>query len=203
MYCNCSDIAMQSSERSEPKYDRDFLLSPAKRNELLELWEVEKFGRDCFGDPDHVHLYGMTPKEWWGRGMRILARTCVEAVRDPLGDAIGGDVAKVIRRAPDRPPVGVVDPFAGSCNGLHAMLRHLPAAKGIGFEIQQAVFDLTTRNIAQLNAPIDLVLGSYKNHLASRRHPGDYRSSPFWRHRGRRPPSGNRFASRSNKASYP
>src|SRR5262245_60389606 len=48
MYCNCSDIAMQSSERSEPKYDRDFLLSPAKRNELLELWEVEKFGRDCF-----------------------------------------------------------------------------------------------------------------------------------------------------------
>src|SRR5215510_1360120 len=48
MYCNCSDIAMQSSERSEPKYDRDFLLSPTKRNELLELWEVEKFGRDCF-----------------------------------------------------------------------------------------------------------------------------------------------------------
>jgi hypothetical protein len=43
MYCNCSDIAMQSSERSEPKYDRDFFLSPAKRDELLELWEVEKF----------------------------------------------------------------------------------------------------------------------------------------------------------------
>jgi hypothetical protein len=61
MHCNCSDIAMQSSERSEPKYDRDFLLSPGKRNELLELWEVEKFGRDCFDDPDHVHLYGMTP----------------------------------------------------------------------------------------------------------------------------------------------
>ena len=129
MYCNCSDIAMQSSERSEPKYDRDFLLSPAKRNELLELWEVEKFGRDCFGDPDHVHLYGMTPKEWWGRGVRILARTCIEAVKDPFGDAIGGDVAKVITRAPDRPAIGVVDPFAGSCNGLYAMLRHLPAAK--------------------------------------------------------------------------
>jgi len=167
-------MTSQGSDRSEPKYDRDFLLSPAKRNELIELWEVEKYGRDCFGDPDHVHLYGMPPKEWWGRGMRILARTCLEAVKDPLGEAIGGDVAKVITRAPGRPAVGIVDPFAGSCNGLYAMLRHLPAAKGIGFEIQKTVFDLTTRNIAQLNAPIDLVLGSYKDHLASRRHPGDH-----------------------------
>jgi hypothetical protein len=40
------------SDRSEPKYDRDFLLSPSKRNEPIELWEVEKYGRDCFGDPD-------------------------------------------------------------------------------------------------------------------------------------------------------
>src|SRR5215472_6815593 len=113
-------MASQGSDRSAPKYDRDFLFSPAKRHEILELWEVERYGRDCFGDPDHVHLYGMPPKEWWGRGMRILARSCIEAVKDP------------------------VDPFAGSCNGLHAILRHLPAAKGIGFEIEQALFDVTT-----------------------------------------------------------
>jgi len=167
-------MTSQGSDRAEPKYDRDFLLSPAKRNELIELWEVEKYGRDCFGDPDHVHLYGMPPKEWWRRGVRILARTCLEAVKDPLGDAIGRDVANVLARAPGPRAVGVVDPFAGSCNGLYAMLRHLPTAKGIGFEIEKAVFDLTTRNIAQLNAPIDLVLGSYKDHLASRRHPGDH-----------------------------
>jgi hypothetical protein len=37
----------------------------------MELWEVEKYGRDCFGDPDHVHLYGMPPKEWYDRGVRI------------------------------------------------------------------------------------------------------------------------------------
>jgi hypothetical protein len=29
---------------------------------MIELWEVEKYGRDCFNDPDHVHLYGMAPK---------------------------------------------------------------------------------------------------------------------------------------------
>src|SRR5262249_9096971 len=62
---------------------------------------------------------------------------------------------------------------AGSCNGLYAILQHLPGAKGIGFEIEQAIFDLTTRNIAQLNAPIELILGSYKDHLATRRHPAD------------------------------
>ena len=164
---------MQGSEHSSRKYDRDFLLSPDKRNQLIELWEVEKYGRDSFGDPDHVHLYGMTPKEWYGRGIRILARTCLEAVKDPLGNKIGSDIADVIARAPARPAVGVVDSFAGSCNGLYAILRHLPGAKGIGFEIEPDVFDLTSRNIAQLNAPIDFFRGSYKDHLVSRRHPAD------------------------------
>jgi hypothetical protein len=47
------------------KYDRDFLLGSEKRNQVVELWEVEKYGRDCFNDPNHVHLYGMAPKEWY------------------------------------------------------------------------------------------------------------------------------------------
>jgi hypothetical protein len=46
---------------AERKYDRDFLLSQEKRNQIVELWEVEKYGSDCFGDPNHVHLYGMPP----------------------------------------------------------------------------------------------------------------------------------------------
>ena len=74
---------MQSPMHGERKYDRDFLLSTEKRNQLIELWEVEKYGTDCFGDPNHVHLYGMPPKEWYERGVRILARTCLEAVKDP------------------------------------------------------------------------------------------------------------------------
>jgi hypothetical protein len=156
------------------KYDRDFLLSPKKRNQLIELWEVEKYGRDCFNDPNHVHLYGMPPKEWYERGVRILARTCLEAVTDPLGNKIGGDIAEVVARAPCERAVGVVDPFAGSCNGLYAILRHLPGAKGIGFEVESAVFDLTTRNIAHLKAPIELFRGSYKDLIGSRRHPADH-----------------------------
>src|SRR6516164_6859452 len=144
-----------ASRSSEPKYDRDFLLSPNKRNQLVQLWEVEKYGRDCFGDADHVHLYGMAPRQWRERGVRILARTCLEAVKDPLGDAIGRDIAKVIAPASGKYNVGVVDPFAGSCNGLYGMVSHLPAEMCIVFENKQSVFGLTSRNIAQVGAAID------------------------------------------------
>ena len=98
------------------KYDRDFLLSPTKRNELVELWEVEKYERDCFNDPDHVRLYGLPPKAWYDRGVRILARTCLEAVKDPLGNKIGRDIAEVVLPAAGNRAVEVVDPFACSCN---------------------------------------------------------------------------------------
>ena len=164
-------MATQNANR---KYDRDFLLSQEKRNQVVELWEVEKYGRDCFNDPNHVHLYGMPPKEWYERGVRILARTCREAVKDPLGNKIGSDIAEVVARTSGNRAIGVIDPFVGSCNGLYAILRHLPGAKGIGFEIEPAVFELTRRNIAHLNAPIELVGGSYKNLVGLRRHSADH-----------------------------
>ena len=67
--------------------------------------------------------------------MRILARTCLEAVKDPLGNRIGQDIAEVVQPMLGGRAIGVVDPFAGSCNGLYAILRHLPGARGIGFEV--------------------------------------------------------------------
>jgi len=87
------NIIAKRPMHAKRKYDRDFLLSTEKRNQLIDLWEVEKYGKDCFGDPNHVHLYGMPPKEWYGRGVRILARTCLEAVKDPLGNKIGGKMS--------------------------------------------------------------------------------------------------------------
>ena len=45
-------------EMPGPHYDRGLLLSPAKRNQHVELWEVEKFGADSFGDPHYVSIYG-------------------------------------------------------------------------------------------------------------------------------------------------
>ena len=45
----CPDVPL-------PHYNRDFLLSPTKRNEIMELWEVEKFGSDSFGDRNYVSI---------------------------------------------------------------------------------------------------------------------------------------------------
>lgn len=162
-----------------PRYDRGYLLSPAKRNQVVELWEVEKFGRDSFGDPDAVALYGMRPAEWYATGVRILARTLLEAVRDPLGDLIGADVARVAATAPPGSAYGVVDCFAGSCNGLASILRHLPGADGIGFEFEPAIFGMSTANIASLGAPIRLFNGDFRDLLGTHRVPPGRRVVAF------------------------
>jgi hypothetical protein len=170
---------MIESRDGSSQYGRDFLLSPAKRNQIIELWEVEKFGRDSFGDPDAVSLYSMKPAEWHARGVRILCRTALEAVRDPLGERIGRDVARVAATAPRGSAIEVVDPFAGSCNALFWILRHLPDADGLGFEFDQAIFEMTTRNIAALAAPIRLFRGDFRNLLGQHRFPERHRIVAF------------------------
>jgi hypothetical protein len=73
-------------------------LAREKRNQVLELWEVERYGTDSYGDAEYVSVYGMMPAEWHARGIRLLARTAVECTRDVLGDAIARDVAAVVSK---------------------------------------------------------------------------------------------------------
>ena len=40
--CDRCFMTLQSRGQSEQKYDRDFLLSPDKRNQLVLLWEIEQ-----------------------------------------------------------------------------------------------------------------------------------------------------------------
>ena len=77
------------------RYDRALLLLGAKRNEVLTLGEIHRYGVDSFGDPDYLQLYGMTPDQWYARGIRLLGRTAVECTRDELARAIADDVAGV------------------------------------------------------------------------------------------------------------
>jgi hypothetical protein len=141
---------------SEPptlrRYDRALLLGP-KRNELLELWEVERYGRDTFGDPDYVCVYGLRPRDWYGRGVRLLGRTVVECTRDRLAAQISQDVAAVAREAAAGRTV-VVDPFAGSGNTLLWLTRRLEPRVAVGFELDETVAAVTQRNVALLDLPI-------------------------------------------------
>jgi hypothetical protein len=143
---------------SEPpkarRYDRGLLLGP-RRNALLELWEVERYGRDSFGDADYVCVYGLRPRGWYGRAVRLLGRTVVECTRDRLAARISRDVAAVAREAATGGTV-VVDPFVGSGNTLFWLAHRLKPRVAVGFELDETVAAATQRNVALLNLPIDV-----------------------------------------------
>ncbi len=152
-------------------YDRQLLLSNEKRNAVLELWEVERYGADSYGDADYVSVYGLRPEEWHAKGVRLLGRTAVECTRDELGDAIGKDVAGVCAKVPHTAGALIVDPFVGSGNTLYWLLRHLPGARGLGFESDKGVFRLTQQNLALLALPIDILNTDYRSGLPTVRAP--------------------------------
>jgi hypothetical protein len=157
---------------ASPVYDRALLLYGSKRNEMLTLAEIEQYGLDSFADADYVSIYGMPPREWYRHGIRLLGRTAVECTPDALGERIGLDVASVAARMPSNQLVAI-DPFAGSCNTLLWILRHLPNSEGLAFESDPQVFELTQRNLAALDLRIELVHGDYVRLLAERRVPED------------------------------
>src|ERR1700737_4504432 len=125
----------QDTAEQRSTYDRQLLLDGQKRNAVLELWEVQRYGTDSYGDADYVSVYGMRPDGWHAKGVRLLGRTAVECTRDGLADAIGKDTAAVAAKAPHTVRTLVVDPFVGSGNTLYWLLRHLAAARGLGFEL--------------------------------------------------------------------
>jgi hypothetical protein len=55
----------------------------------------------------------------------------------------------------------VVDPFAGSANTLYWMLRSLPGAHGIGFELDPGVRQLRQQSLSILRLPIEVVHNDY------------------------------------------
>jgi hypothetical protein len=116
------------------RYDRELLLFGAKRNAILELWEVQRYGSDTYGDTDYICIYGMRPADWHAKGARVLGPTAVECTRDKLGDAIGKDIAAIAASQQPRAGALVVDPFVGSGNTLYWLQHHLPGARAAGFE---------------------------------------------------------------------
>jgi 16S rRNA G966 N2-methylase RsmD len=151
------------SNQPGPIYDRQLLLSGAKRNAVLELAEVQRYGVDSYDDADYVSIYGMRPADWYANGVRLMGRTAVECTRDDLADAIGKDVAAVVAKAPRIAAPVVVDLFAGSGNTLYWLIRHLSAARGWGFELDAGVFRLTKQNVDALALPIEILNTDYRS----------------------------------------
>jgi hypothetical protein len=146
-----------------PIFDRELLLNGAKRSAVLELSDVESYGIDSYDDAGYVSIYGMQPADWYAKGVRLLGRTAVECTRDQLGDAIGKDVAAIAASVPRVTRTLVVDLFAGSGNTLYWLTRHIPGARGLGFESDARVFRLTQQNLAALALPIDVLNVDYRS----------------------------------------
>ena len=146
-----------SSDKSSPIYDRAFLLHGSRFDEVLTIAEIERYGLDGFADPDYVSVYGMRENGIatacvFSAAQRLSApETC-----SPIGSVF--DIASVATRIPPS-KFAVIDPFAGSCNTLFWILRHLPNSEGIAFESDIRVFELTHRSLAVLQHRIELVHG--------------------------------------------
>jgi hypothetical protein len=154
-----------SSDAPSRRYDRAYLLSSSKRDDVLELGEFERYGRDSYGDPDYVSIYGLRSEEWYARGVRLLARTAVECTRDRLADLIGRDIAALAAGAPSRKAI-VIDPFAGSANTLYWISRHVGARAAVGWELDDAVYAASERDLSILNFDITLLHGRYQTGLS-------------------------------------
>ena len=146
-------------------YGRELLLLGEKRNAVLGLSEVQRYGTDSYGDADYVSIFGLRPAQWHAKGIRLLGRTAVECTRDALASAIGSDLAGIAASAPRSCATLVVDPFVGSGNTLFWLLRCLPQARGIGFELDPGVFRLTRSNLATLGLPIEILNIDFRSGL--------------------------------------
>ncbi|MGJ7512271.1 hypothetical protein [Variovorax sp. GT1P44] len=146
------------------KYDRELLLLGEKRNDVLDLHEVQQYGLDSYDDADYVSLYGLAPADWFAKGIRVLGRTAVECTRDRLAAAIAADVAFTAAGAHAGSYL-VIDPFVGSGNTLYWLLQHLPGAAGVAFENDASVSRLTSSNVALLSLSLQVLNIDFKHGL--------------------------------------
>ena len=118
-----------------PVYDRELLLKGAKRNAVLDLTEVQRYGIESWGDPDYVCIYGLRPADWYGKGIRILGRTAVECTRDKLADNIGRDIAAVASSVPLTSSALIIEPFPAraipstGCSATYLLLMGWDSSK--------------------------------------------------------------------------
>jgi hypothetical protein len=137
------------------------LLGP-KRYDVLSLDEVVQAGRTLFGDPDGISLYGLAPVDWYGRGIRLLGRTCVEATPDVTARPLAHTVRTLLGRCPD---AVVVDLFAGSGNLMLHVAQALAAA-ACGLEADHAVWRRSEANLRIIGTAAQLRHGDWRSYFS-------------------------------------
>jgi cytochrome P450/predicted RNA methylase len=135
-----------------------------KRSKILTGDEICDASQRLYGDPDHLRIYGMTPREFTDRGVRLFGRTAVECTTDPHATAI----AQAVSDQADELCLGqwsVVDLFAGSGNLLYHLAALTGADPALGFERDPAIFGLTRANLERRASRARLHSGAFQDCL--------------------------------------
>lgn len=143
-----------------------------KRAKILTSDEICDASQRLYGDPDHLRIYGMTPRELGNRGVRLFGRTAVECTTDPHATAI----ARAVREQAEQLGLArwsVVDLFAGSGNFLYHLAAETGADPALGFERDPAIFELTRTNLECTASRARLHLGAFQDCLRPALVPAD------------------------------
>lgn len=149
-------------ENSHVVLTRELLLSENFKNQELSLEEVTDYGCDRYGDPDHLKIYGLSPKKWHSKGIRLLGRMAAECVRDPLGQFLSDNLHVILHPLGDMRTT-VIDPFAGSCNLLLWAKKGLAATRSVGWEHDIFVYNAVCANLRKLDAEVEYIFGDFRD----------------------------------------
>lgn len=150
---------------------RAMLLGP-KRATVLDADELVEASQGLYGDPDHLRIYGLSPRQFFARGVRILGRTAVECTTDPHAEAIALAIEAHMSSA-GHARFSLVDLFVGSGNLLFHFAARTSADPVVGFERDAKIFALTRDNLAIMGSRAALYHAGFRDGLESLHLPVD------------------------------
>ena len=123
---------------------RDFLLGD-NGDDIASLSAIEQAGAIFFGSP--ICLYGLSPRQFEGAGVRLCNRTVIECTNDRLALHTSLCVRSALL-ALDVERAIVVDIMCGSGNLMMHLMKMLLSPLCLGFENNRAVADCARASLA-------------------------------------------------------
>lgn len=138
---------------------RNYLLFSPKKENILTLEEILHVEKNYYGEEDLLSLYGLTPKLYYSKGIRILGRTAIECTVDIQAKEFAKTASHICHLFfPNSFPI-VIDLFAGSGNTLFHIASKLKAITSLGFEKNFQLFHKTKSNFNLINFKCEWVHG--------------------------------------------
>lgn len=164
---------MDNTELSRSDRYRIELLGE-KRSSVLSLDELHRVGEEFYEDPEGLRLYGMRPSDYYELGVRIAGRTAIECANDDRAAGQARAVRDVLDRVFPGRATAAIDLFTGSGNSLYHLAKSTHAAVSVGFELDDAVYELTRRNFERIGFQPRFEHGPYQELLRPDVIPGEY-----------------------------